>query len=78
MSDSSAAQLLQYIERAERLMAERKGLNDDLRDVFAEAKAVGFDPAEMKWAIKERAIDEQKRQERDAVRETYAIQLNLI
>ncbi|WP_264592834.1 DUF2312 domain-containing protein [Sphingobium sp. B1D7B] len=76
--DSAAARLLQYVERAERLMEERKGINDDLRDVFAEAKAVGFDVPTMKWAIKERATDRQKREEQNAIRETYAIQLDLI
>ena len=31
------------IERVERLDEERKGISDDIRDVYAEAKAVGYD-----------------------------------
>ncbi len=77
MSDSSADQLRQYVERAERLIEERKGIQDDLKDVFAEAKAVGFDVPTLKWAIRERAIERNKREEQEALRETYAVQLGL-
>jgi len=78
MSDNIAAdQLRLLIERAERLIEERKGISDDIRDVFAEAKAVGFDIPTMKWAIKERAIERAKREEQNALRETYAVQLGL-
>lgn len=78
MSDNATAQQLRLlIERAERLIEERKGINDDIRDVFAEGRAVGFDVPTMKWAIKERAIERQKREELNALRETYAIQLGL-
>lgn len=78
MSDSIAADALRlFVERAERLIEERKGLNDDLKDVFLEAKANGFDVPTMKWAIKERAIERAKRQEANALRETYGAQLGL-
>lgn len=78
MSDSIAADALRlYIERAERLIEERKGISDDVKDVFAEAKANGFDIPTMKWAIKERAIERHKREEANALRETYAVQLGL-
>jgi uncharacterized protein (UPF0335 family) len=75
--DSSAAQLRLLIERAERLLEERKGISDDIRDVFAEAKSTGFDVPTMKWAIKERAIERQRREETQALRETYGVQLGL-
>ena len=79
MSEGNVAgeELRLLVERAERLIEERKGLNDDLKDVFLEAKSRGFDPATMKWAIKERAIERQKRQEQNALRETYGSQLGL-
>lgn len=78
MADSIAADALRlYIERAERLIEERKGISDDIKDVFAEAKSNGFDIPTMKWAIKERAIERQKREEANALRETYAVQLGL-
>lgn len=69
--------LLAHIEKIERLMSERSGISDDIKDQFALAKAEGWDIPTMKWGIKERAIDRQKREEQNALRETYAIQLGL-
>lgn len=77
MSDTAADQLRLLIERAERLIEERKGISDDIRDVFLEAKSSGFDVPTMKWAIKERAIERHKREEANALRETYGVQLGL-
>lgn len=78
MSDNiSAEQLRLLVERVERLIEERKGLNDDIKDVFAEAKSTGFDVPTMKWAIRERAVERQKRQEQEALRETYGTELGL-
>lgn len=76
MTDNvSADQLRLFIERAERLIEERKGISDDLRDVFAEAKATGFDVATMKWAIRERAKERHIRDEQRVLQETYQLAL---
>lgn len=76
MTDNvSSQQLKQYVERAERLIEERKGISDDLKDVFLEAKSQGFDVPTIKWAIKQRAIDKAKRQEVEALQETYQLAL---
>lgn len=78
MTDDTAAQQLRLlIERAERLIEERKGISDDIKDVFAEAKSNGFDVPTIRWAIRERAIERQKRAEQNALRETYGAQLGL-
>ncbi|SUJ19239.1 Uncharacterized protein conserved in bacteria (DUF2312) [Sphingomonas paucimobilis] len=44
----TADELRLLIERAERLEEEKKGLSDDIKDVFAEAKARGYDPKAIK------------------------------
>lgn len=76
MTDNvSSQQLKQYVERAERLIEERKGISDDLKDVFLEAKSQGFDVPTIKWAIKQRALDKAKRQETEALQETYQLAL---
>jgi len=67
-----------HIEAIERLSEERKGINEDIKDRFAAARAEGYDVPTMRWAIKERAIERAKREEQNALRETYAIQLQLI
>lgn len=71
----SADQLRQFIERAERLIEERKGIGEDLKDVFAEAKSMGFDVTTMKWAIRERAKERHIRDEQRALQETYQLAL---
>lgn len=79
MSEGTVAadQLRLLIERIERLHEERKGLGDDIRDVFAEAKAAGFDPKIMKLVIRLRAMETHTRQEQDAILETYRQALGL-
>ncbi|WP_395326910.1 DUF2312 domain-containing protein [Novosphingobium sp. BL-8H] len=76
--DSTTAKILrQHIEAVERLLEERKGLNEDIKDRFSAAKAEGFDPVIMKEMIKRRAMDRQKLAEREALIETYSVQLGL-
>lgn len=77
MTQAANDQLRLFIERAERLLEEKKGISEDIRDVFLEAKGQGFDPAIMKEVIKRRAMDRQKLAEREALIETYSIQLGL-
>jgi uncharacterized protein (UPF0335 family) len=75
--DSSAEQLRLLVERVERLTEEKKGIADDIKDVFAEAKSRGFDVPALREVIKLRAIDKQKREEKQAIVETYGVQLGL-
>jgi uncharacterized protein (UPF0335 family) len=49
MSDTIAAdQLRLFIERIERLEEEKKGMADDIRDVYSEAKGQGYDTKTMR------------------------------
>ena len=65
------------IERIERLAEERKGINDDIRDVFAEAKAVGYDPKIMRRVIALRKMNPDDRAEMSMVLQTYAEALGI-
>jgi len=64
-------QLKQYIDRIERLEAEKSALLDDIKQVFDEAKANGFDVKTMKQIIKLRKLDKNKLAEQDAILELY-------
>ena len=64
-------QLKQYIDRIERLDAEKSALLDDIKQVFDEAKANGFDVKTMKQIIKLRKLDKNKLAEQDAILELY-------
>jgi uncharacterized protein (UPF0335 family) len=73
----AASQLKSFIERIEKLEEERKGIADDIKDVFAEAKAQGYDVKTMRQVIKIRAMDNAKRQEAEALLETYKAALGI-
>lgn len=60
------------IERVERLEEEKKGISDDVKDVYAEGKAVGYDPAVMRAIVRERKKDPDKRREFHAIFDLYA------
>ena len=65
------------IERIERLAEERKGIQDDIKDVYAEAKAVGYDPKILREVIKLRKMRQDERQEMEAVLEVYMTALGM-
>lgn len=65
------------IERIERLEEEKKGIADDIKDVFAEAKAVGYDVKIMREVLRLRKMEPNDLRERNAVLEVYGIALGL-
>src|SRR6266581_9611777 len=73
----AADQLRLFIERIERLEEEKKGIADDVRDVYAEAKANGYDPKIMRMIVRLRRMETHTRQEQDAVLDTYRAALGL-
>ena len=78
MSDNVAAdQLRLFIERIERLEEEKKGIADDVKDVYAEAKANGYDTKTMRAIVRLRRMEKNARQEADALLETYRAALGL-
>lgn len=66
------------IERVERLEEEKKGIADDIKDVYSEAKAVGYDPKIMREVIRIRKMDKNDRAEREALLDTYLSVLGLL
>jgi len=81
MSDLHVAtrnQLKAFIERIERLEEEKAALANDIKDVFSEAKAVGFDVKAMRKIIRMRKQDDHKRREEEAILETYLAALGML
>lgn len=70
-------ELRQLIERVERLEEEKKALGDDVKDVYAEAKARGYDTRTMRQIVRLRKMETHQRQEADALLETYRAALGL-
>ncbi|GGE12436.1 UPF0335 protein [Polymorphobacter glacialis] len=76
--NASAEQLRLFIERIETLEEEKKGIADDIKDVYAEAKGTGFDAKTMKAIVRLRKMEAAARQEAEALLDTYKTALGLI
>lgn len=76
-SAGSDDRLRLLIERIERLEEEKKGIADDIRDVYAEAKAVGYDPKIMRKIVSLRKMKPEDRTEQDMILETYKAALGM-
>ena len=72
-----STRLNSLIERIERLEEEKKGISSDIRDIYAEAKGVGFDVKIMKDIIKLRKMNQADRDEQEFLLETYRKALNV-
>ena len=77
MADATDDRLRLLIERIERLEEEKKGISEDIRDVYAEAKAVGYDPKIMRQVVRLRKMKPDDRNEMELVLETYKAALGL-
>jgi len=72
MSEAVAADhLRQLIERVERLEEEKAAMAADIREIYAEAKANGFEPVIMREIIKLRKMDRDERLEKQSVLSLY-------
>ena len=67
----AADRLRSLIERIERLEEEKRELQSDIRDIFAEAKSAGFDVKAMRTILKLRKMNTADRDEQEVVVETY-------
>jgi uncharacterized protein (UPF0335 family) len=75
---AAQAQLRQFIEQIERLEEEKKAIADDIKDKFAEAKAVGFDVKALRKIISLRKKSTDDRKEEEAILEVYMHALGMI
>jgi uncharacterized protein (UPF0335 family) len=67
-----------FVERIERLGEEKKTISDDIRDVYAEAKANGFDVKALRSIVRLRKLDIDERKEQEAILDTYMHALGMI
>lgn len=76
-SNIASEELRLLIERIERLEEEKKGLADDIKDVYADAKSRGYDTKTMRVIVRLRKMETADRQEAEALLETYKAALGL-
>lgn len=69
--------LKSFLDRIERLEEEKKGITDDIKDIYAEAKGVGFDPKIMRKIIRLQKMETEKRREEEELLELYKTALGI-
>lgn len=74
----AAAQLRAIVERIERLEEEKKAIADDIKDVYGEAKANGYDTKALRKIVAERKQDRNEREEAEAVLDLYRHALGML
>jgi len=68
---NATTHLASIVERVERINDEIKSLKEDQKDIFSESKSAGFDGTALRALIRERAEDQTKRQNREALLDVY-------
>ena len=63
--------LKNFIERIERLSEEKNNINFDIKEVFSEAKSMGYDPTVMRKILALRKMDIDERLEQETLLNTY-------
>lgn len=71
-------QLRSIVERIERLEEEKKSIGDDIKDVYLEAKANGYDVKALRTIVRMRKQDSDERREQEAVLEMYMQALGML
>ncbi|HKW55419.1 MAG TPA: DUF2312 domain-containing protein [Stellaceae bacterium] len=70
--------LKSFIERVERLEEEKRALAEDIKEVYAEAKGVGFDIKIMRQIVKIRKMDQDELDEQETLLDVYKRALGMI
>ncbi len=71
LTNTAQEKLRQLVSRIEKLEEEKKSIADDVKETYAEAKALGFDTKVLRQVVRWRKQDRQEREEQEQVRELY-------
>ena len=74
----AADRLKSFVERIEKLEEEKKAIGADIRDVYSEAKGVGFDVKTMRQVVRLRKMDSAERSEQEALLDVYKQALGML
>ncbi len=73
----ASGQLRAFVERIERLEEDKQAIGDDIKLVYAEMKATGFDTKAMRAIVRLRKKDQATRQEEEAMVDLYKAALGM-
>ena len=74
----AAGQLRAFIERVERLEEDKKAIAEDIKEVYGEMKATGFDTKAVRKIVAMRKKDQSERQEEEAIIDLYKNALGMV
>jgi uncharacterized protein (UPF0335 family) len=74
----SAERLKSFVERIEKLEEERGAIGSDIKDVYSEAKGVGYDVKTMRSVVRLRKMDAAERNEQETLLDLYKQALGMI
>lgn len=75
IDETTREKLRQTVAKIERLEEEKKEVAEQIKEVYAEAKAIGFDTKALRAVIRLRKIERAEREEQEMILETYLIAL---
>jgi uncharacterized protein (UPF0335 family) len=78
LTEAAKDKLRQVISKIERLEEEKKEVGSQIKDVYSEAKAMGYDTKALRQVIRFRKTDRQEREEQQAILDTYLLALGEI
>ncbi|MEM9738383.1 MAG: DUF2312 domain-containing protein [Pseudomonadota bacterium] len=78
LNEATKEKLRQTIERIERMEDEKKEIAEQIKEIYAEAKAFGFDTKALRQVIRIRKVDRAEREEQEMVLDTYLAALGEI
>lgn len=71
LTQTTREKLRQLVARIEKLEEEKKGIADDIKESYAEAKTFGFDSKVLRQVIRIRKLDRNEREEQEQLRDLY-------
>ena len=71
LTQAAREKLRQTVQRIERLEEEKKEVAEQIKEVYAEAKSMGFDVKALRQAVRLRKIDAQEREEQEMILDLY-------
>lgn len=78
IDSSSKEYLKQFMARIERLEEDKKNLLEDIKELYAESKAQGFDTKALKQIVRMRKIDKHKLAEQEEILDLYKHALDML
>ena len=75
--NSAGEELRLLIERIERMEEEKKGVADDIKDIYIEAKSRGYVPKIIREIVRIRKMSKDDRNEHFSILDTYASAIGL-